>query len=236
MAESAATSLSFLPVAMPWQEAFAKIVDYLGKEHEPHRGPSGPMLLQFVDPRQCRSRRVEMIDPKRDLGPEPPGVQYWRSVSTELRFGKGNDTTTVIHVREVGPLKAEIELWFATNLRFSMLAHDDSGREIDPSAKSDFVRLCIDIAKLTGSAGFGYQLANDDSIFGPPNLEELRMYVEDEISHADEEQMLLVAAIAADHVDQEKFIFDVEYPKVHYRQDSYYLYDMLWPVNAFKLG
>lgn len=228
------TSLSLLPVKGAWREILARVGAYLQEHHEPHPRQLDEGLLFVVDPRQAKTISALAFDLRRAPGAPPEGMEHWVGFTTELWFGDGHAATVVVAVHEAGPDRAHVELWFDDTVHRAVYAFDYSGRSIDHETKSDLVRLCIGVARAAGAAGFGYQLAREDSLFGPPSAEELRGYVEGPCrSHEGERPRRILAGLAVTEVDEDDFVYDVEDPPVHYRQDGFYLYDMLWPVDAF---
>ncbi len=228
------TSLSFLPVKGAFGDVLARVFDYLHEEHEPYPKMPDKVLLLVVDPKQHRAIHSRFLDLTAPIGQPPQGTEHWRSLSVEVWFGSGHAATVAVRVRDAGPEETFVELWLSSRAHDAVYALDESGRHIDEASKADVVRLCIGVAKAIGSAGFGYQLSREASVFGPRSIDVLRTYVEGEIrAHVEEEQMLILAGLSVSEVDEVNFVYDVDPPAVHYRQDGYYLYDMLWPVNAF---
>jgi hypothetical protein len=230
MAEHAATALGLTPVVGNWRDVLSASLGYLRQHHEPYPTPPKEGRLLVVDRAQRRITGASPIELSASAGREHEGAEYWRSVTVELWFG-GHSDDVMIRVREAEPTQTHVELWFSSRVHDAVFSFDPDSRTLDPQAKSDLVRLMIGLAKTLGAAGFGYQFAKEDSVFGPPRMEVLRDYVEGEYrSHAHEPNMLTLAGLAASEVREEQFVYDVDDPMpLHYRQNGYYLCDLLWP-------
>jgi hypothetical protein len=233
MAEYAATCLSFTPVVGAWADVLAKVVGYLQAEHEPHQPPFADQRLCLVNPVEHRVDNAMPVALTAQLGPEPDGVQYWRMLTMEPWFAD-NPAYVKIRVRQADPATSWVELWFTSKVHDAVFAFDDSGEAVDPAAKSDLVRMMIGVAKAIGAAGFAFRLGKDNSLFGPPPMDVLRDFVEAPFRNRyGDAHSFVFAGLAAAEVDGEKFAYDTDQPTVKYRQDGYYVYDMLWPRGSW---
>lgn len=230
MAEYAATALSLTPVTGTWRDVLSAIIAYLRQHHEPHPDLPQEGRLFVVNPAQRRITSASPIELSTPIGREPKEVEYWRSVTVELWFG-GHSDHVMIRVRDAALTQTHVELWFSSRVHDAVFSFDPDSRTLDPRAKSDLVRLFIGLSKTLRAAGFSYRFAKEDSLFGPPGMDTLRDYVEGEYrSHAHEPDMLIIAGLAASEVKEDQFVYDVDDPTpLHYRQNGYYLCDLLWP-------
>lgn len=183
-----------------------------------------------VDASKCRVIRRLPIDLFEPMEPEPEGMEYWRSVSMEVWFGQVSAFVD-FSVRQVQDDQTHVELWFPSKIFQSIFNFDAEQRQFNTHIKSDLMRLCIGIAKELGASGFGYRVAEEDSLFGPLTVESLRDYVEigNRWFPKRHELKLRIAGVAVPYVEESQFEYDMDDHPTYYRQSGYYIWDMLWP-------
>lgn len=233
MAEYASTALSLTPVKGAWHDVLGRIGVYLQQHHEPHPTLPKEGSLLVVDRKQRRITKARSLELSAPIAHESEETEYWRSVTVELWFGGHSDDVS-IRVRMDQPAQTNVELLFSSRVHEILFGFDPDWKAIDPEAKSDFMRLCIGLAKELGAAGFGCRRADEDTLFGPPSLDVLRDYVEIGYRWLQHQQKLIIAGLAASEVMEDQFEYDFEKPSMYYRQNGYYLCDMLWPVPSFS--
>jgi len=232
MAEFAATALSLTVVRGDRRFVMSLIGEYLQQHHEPYPAlpRAGRLFTVDVGTRTITSaRRFDLSEDR--LESESADMEYWRSASVELLFGKHLDFIK-IHVRQAQHDQTYVELWFPTAVHECVFSFDSEEKDFDAEAKSDLMRLLIGLTKKLGAAGFAYRYSEEDSLFGPPTIELLRDYVE--VGYRwhkhDRSVRLLVAGLAASCIKDGEFEYDVdERHPMHYRRSGYYICDRLWP-------
>ncbi|TQF17946.1 hypothetical protein FJV41_00955 [Myxococcus llanfairpwllgwyngyllgogerychwyrndrobwllllantysiliogogogochensis] len=216
-----------------WPDVLARIGSYLQQHHEPHPALPESGNLLVVDRKQRRIIKARSINLSSPIDHEPEETEYWRSTTVELWFGGHSDDVS-IRVRMEPSKQTSVELLFSSRVHEILFGFDPDWTAIDPQAKSDFMRLCIGLAKELKATGFSCRRTDEDNLFGPPSLDVLRDYVEAGYRWLQQKQKLIVAGLAASAVLEDQFEYDFEQPPMHYRQNGYYLCDRLWPVPSFS--
>jgi hypothetical protein len=229
MSEFAATSLTFPPVRGTWQEVMSRIGAYSLEQHNPPTELPQAGYLLMVDAQQRRITRRRRIDFADQLGPEPEGVEYWRSVSLESLF----DTMSSLvrfSVRQIDAGRSCVEVWFPTRIYEYLFNFDIAKKDFNPVAKGALVRMFIAVTKAIEAQGFGYRGASEDSLHGPVTIDAVRDFVEIGSRWFDKrhELQLIVAGIDAALVEDSQFVYHDADPPMYYRQSGFYIFDLLW--------
>lgn len=229
MSEWASTSLGFTPVPLPWYESLARVHSYLIDNHD----LEGPMpthgRLWVVDTAQhaiVRGRDLPLRDP---TGPEPPGIALWRTVRLEIYVG-GAMHSVPFSFRSITESLTEVEAWFPTLVHEAVYDFDPARHGFREEIKADLLRLFVGMARALGAEGFGYRMAEEDSVYVALSTNDLRDYIEVGLRWSGHPLALRMAGLRADLVPEERFEYDVdeEHP-VHYRHQGFYVFDLLWP-------
>ena len=229
MSEYATTTLSLTPVTGTWQEVRSRVDAFLREQHKPPSSLPKQGRLRMVDTAQRRIVRLRPVDLSLAIDAEPAGIEYWRSVSVRGLFD-ATAASVRFSWREAGNGLCWVDVRFSTPAHESVYCFDKSKRDFNPRAKADLLSTFIAVAKTLEAAGFGYRMVDEDNLFGPLSIDSLRDYIEVGNRWFQNKLQLLVAGLAVPCVNQANFEYDSDSDQpLHYRQEGFYIYDLLWP-------
>lgn len=212
-----------------WQEVFSRLDSYLREEHKPSCSLPKKGSLLTVDADRRRIIRTQSWGLTAPVEREPEGKEYWRSIGVEASL---HNISAIIRfsVRQAADDQTYVEIQFPTAVHAGVFCFDKDEKEFDPKAKAALVRFFIRVAEKLGAAGFGYRLADEDSLFGPLAVEFVSDYIEIEGRWFDRGLWLIIAGLQAALVEEGKVELDVDgdFP-LRYRQSGFYIFDLMWP-------
>jgi hypothetical protein len=235
MSEYFATSVSYSPVPGDWRSVLVKLLARMksgfGLAEMPRHvrwvwvDPSRHFIADFkwlqVDPQWYEEQK------RLTVPTTPPGQELWLTLSSTLDFSQRSHHVD-IRVRAVPSRDVCVELWFGTEVHMAIFCGNINMNEFDADAKAALVRLLLDVGRTLGAEAFGYRVASEDSLFGPPDPEAILKQL-DRDKWRTLQDRYYIAGMQTARVPAHLFEPDADDPPWHYRRAGYDIYDSVWP-------
>lgn len=228
--EHAETALNLTPVRGTWREVLSKIFTNLEVHNRLSTVPKTGCWVTVDPNNRFIIRREAAIDLEGlTMRDDAVGQESWSCVIVDIRIGRDRFKVQIF-LRNVDRDKIAVEFQLPSYVYESVYKFDPDENEIDEAVKFDLIRFCVETSAALSAEGFGYDYTLVHKVLGPPSIQSLVQWVDNDPNRVDifPEQWILAGVLSSRISVEQLRSRDGLHAHVYERR-GFTIYDLLWP-------